>query len=207
MRKDKLYFLTFLSITLIYTAIAGIALHYLIKVSTHELLETHLEFSKKEAKTFSILVGQQLANGIEKDSVIVQIQRSLKGTDFEMGFLSMYDWSGRIVCHPDIKIVGQPASTNESFVSSVTDDLSPEGFDDLLKTRTDKGTSSDPGVLESEVIHLYPVKNSDWIVAAHVNIGNIDSQLSDMRRRFLYHIPGNGLSGHSFLCDYRSLAG
>jgi len=89
MRKDKLYFLTFLSITVIYIAIASVALHYLIKASTHELLETHLEFSKKETKTFATLVSHQLANGIQKDSVKSYIQTSLKGTDFEMGFLSM----------------------------------------------------------------------------------------------------------------------
>ena len=120
MRKDKLYFLTFLSIAVIYTAIAGIALQYLIKASTYELFEAHLKFSKKEAKSFAILVGYQLANGIPKDSVINYIQGSLKGTDFEMGFLSMYDWSGRVVCHPDIKKVGQQASTNESFVFEIT---------------------------------------------------------------------------------------
>ncbi|NAS10700.1 LytTR family DNA-binding domain-containing protein [Poritiphilus flavus] len=186
MRKDKLYFLTFLSIAIIYTAIAGIALQYLIRASTMEVLEAHLEFSKKEAKTFGILVGHQLSNGIAKDSVVDQIQQSLKGTDFEMGFLSMYDWSGRVVCHPDIKNVGQPASTNKSFVSSVTDDLSPESFYTLLHQRQElleSDVSEDEG-LESEVIHLYPVQNSDWIVAAHVNIGNISTQIGQISRRF-----------------------
>ncbi|MDB2606223.1 LytTR family transcriptional regulator [Zobellia sp.] len=181
MRKDKLYFLTFLSITVLYVAIASVALHYLIKASTHELLQTHLEFSKKEAKTFATFVSHQLANGVEKDSVISHIQTSLKGTDFEMGFLSMYDWSGRVVCHPDIKNVGQPASTSKSFVSSVTDDLSADSFSDLLKARQEELGDLDHN---SEVIYLYPVQNSDWIVAAHANINHISSQLSGVRKRF-----------------------
>lgn len=186
MRKDKLYFLTFLSITVIYIAIASVALHNLVKASTNELLATHLEFSKKEAKTFATLVSLQLANGIKKDSVINYIQTSLKGTDFEMGFLSMYDWSGRVVCHPDIKNVGQPASATESFVSSVTDDLSAEIFSDLLKARQKEFEESNVEVLDqnSEVIYLYPVQNSDWVVAAHANIKNISLQLSEIRKRF-----------------------
>jgi hypothetical protein len=186
MRKDKLYFLTFLSISVIYTAIAGVALHYLIKASTYELLEAHLEFSKKEAKTFATLLSHQLANGITKDSTISYTQTSLKGTDFERGFLSVYDWSGRVICHPDIKNVGQPASANKSFVSSVTDDLNPENFYDLLMASQEelvKNASENTGQ-ESEVIHLYPVQNSDWIVAAHVNVTNISSELEEIKRRF-----------------------
>ncbi|AKA36503.1 LytR/AlgR family response regulator transcription factor [Flagellimonas lutaonensis] len=186
MRKDKLYFLTFLSIAVIYTVIASVALHYLIRASAHELLEAHLQFSKKEAKTFGTLVSHQLASGIAKDSAVTHIQRSLKGTDFEMGFLSMYDWSGRVVCHPDINKVGQQASNNASFVTSVTDDLSPETFYDLLVERQKKLENNVSEGIEqvSEVIHLYPVQNSDWIVAAHVNIGNISLQLSEIRKRF-----------------------
>jgi len=70
MRKDKLYFPTFLSISIIYTAIASVALHHLIKASTHELLQSHLQYSKKEAKTFATLLSGQLANGITKDANI-----------------------------------------------------------------------------------------------------------------------------------------
>ncbi|WP_422079947.1 LytR/AlgR family response regulator transcription factor [Ulvibacterium sp.] len=183
MRKDKLYFLTFLSISVIYAVIAGVALHYSIKASTYELLEAHLEFSKKEAKTFATLLSHQLANGITKDSTISYTQTSLRGTDFERGFLSVFDWSGRVICHPDIKNVGQQASANKSFVSSVTDDLSPENFYDLLMVRQEE-LSKESTVQESEVIHLYPVQNSDWIVASHVNITNISSQLDEIKRRF-----------------------
>jgi len=186
MRKDKLYFLTFLSISVIYTAIASVALYYLVRTSTYELLESHLEFSKKETKTFATLLGHQLANGIAKDSVVGYAQTSLRGTDLERGFLSVYDWSGRIISHPDIKNVGQPASAHKSFVSSVTDNLDPNNFYDLLRERQKELTKTNAEDTEqnSEVIHLYPVQNSDWIVAAHVNISNISSQLEEMRRRF-----------------------
>ena len=36
----------------------------------------------------------------------------------------------------------------------------------------------------SEVIHLYPVQNSDWIVAANVNIISLNAQLDATRRNF-----------------------
>ncbi|PWL38694.1 transcriptional regulator [Flagellimonas aquimarina] len=182
MRKDKLYFLTFLSIAIIYAAIASVALHYLIKSSTHQLLESHLSFSKKETQTLATLIGYQLASSAPKDSVISNVQQSLKGTDLEMGFLSVFDWSGKVVCHPDIKRVGQPASSNNSFVSSVTDDLNANSFYELLIPRLEQLPDESEQV--SEVFHIYPVQNSDWMIAAHTNINAVSSKLDETRRRF-----------------------
>ncbi|MFD0861562.1 LytTR family transcriptional regulator DNA-binding domain-containing protein [Sungkyunkwania multivorans] len=186
MRKDRLYFYTFLSVALIYMIIASLAFRLLVKESTHRLLETHLEFNKKEAKSFAILVGQQLAYGISQDSIIDNIQQSLKGTDLKMGFLSMYDWSGKIVAHPDIKYVGQFASTNNAYVSSVTDDLSPENFYELLTADMENinVVSPEDSGDRSKVIFLYPIQNSDWIVAGHANISNIGLQIADFKRQF-----------------------
>lgn len=185
MRKDKLYFLTFLSITVIYAIIASVALHYSIKASTQQLLELHLEFSKRETQTMAMLIGRQLSHNHEKDSVIDQVQQSLQGTDLEMGYVSVFDWSGKVVCHPDIKKVGQPASSNKSFVSSVTDDLGADNFYELLQNRL-AGFSEEEG-LQSEVIHIQPVPNSDWMVAAHTNINLIAVKLDAIKRR-LYTI-------------------
>lgn len=186
MRKDKLYLLTFLSITVIYTAIASIALHYFIKTSTYELLETHLEFSKNEASTFATLIGHQLEDDSSKEELKAQIQNSLERTDLAIGFLSIYDWSGRVVCHPDIKKVGEPSNSSQSFVSSVTDNLDPESFYEKLHERqkvNNEITSNEIGA-NAEVIHLYPVENSDWIVASHTNITALSARLGKTKNRF-----------------------
>ena len=186
MRKDRLYFLTFISITVIYAIIASIALHYLTKSGTHTLLETYLEFSKNEAKSFATLVGQKTQMGISKDSIVQSVQQSLEETDTDIGYLSVLDWSGKIICHPDIKIVGQQAGSAKSFVSSVTDELTVESFYSQLnrKLKEDRASPSQASIKESEVIHLYPVRGSDWIVAANLGIDNISQSLKEMRNRF-----------------------
>lgn len=186
MRKDRLYFFTFLSVAVVYIIIVSIAFTYLLKESTYRLHETQLEFSKKEVKSFSMLVSQQLAYGISKDSVIDNIQKSLNGTDLQMGFLSIYDWSGKTIAHPDIKNVGQFASPNNAYVSSVKDDLSAEVFYNLLRAdlkKTPLNTEEDT-FDASKVIALLPIPNSDWIVAAHANIDNISAQTKGFKRQF-----------------------
>ncbi len=185
MRKDRLYFFTFLFIAASYLLIASIAFRYLVKESSYRLLETHLELSKKEVKSFAILVGQQLSYGISKDSIVGNIQQSLQGTDLQMGFLSMYDWSGKTVAHPDIKNVGQFASPTNAYISSVADNLNVQTFHDLLQEDLDEVDAAKANPIEdlSKVISLHAVQNSDWIVAAHVNIESIGSQMSDFKKQ------------------------
>ncbi|MEM9647306.1 MAG: LytTR family transcriptional regulator [Bacteroidota bacterium] len=183
MRKDRLYFLTFISIALIYALISSIALHYLNKSGTLTLLQTYMEFSKNEAKTFATLVSHQMSTNPNKEKVIQNVQQSLEETDQDIGYLSILDWSGKIVCHPDIKNVGRIAGASESFVSSVTEELTLTSFYEQLKTRMDEiGMANLEN--ESEVIHLYPVAGTDWIVAVHVGLDKIHLRLNELKNRF-----------------------
>ena len=69
MKKDKLYFLTFLSIAAIFLLVALIASQYFIKVSANQLIEVQVESSKREANEVANLIDFQLSSGIEKDVI------------------------------------------------------------------------------------------------------------------------------------------
>ncbi|GMN09038.1 hypothetical protein MTsPCn9_05060 [Croceitalea sp. MTPC9] len=186
MRKDRLYLMTFLAITLIFLVISSIAARYFVKFSVDKVLETQLEFSKREAREVASLLGTQLKNGIAKDTVIASLQKSIESTDRTTGFVSMFNWSGKIVCHPDIKIVGESISPEQSFVSSVSDDLTSNDFYSLLQNKEEVGGIRDfeDASQESEVVYLYPVEYSDWIIAAHANTREVMAQISDLKNKF-----------------------
>ncbi len=186
MRKDRLYFLTFISIAIIFVIISSIGIQYFIKSSTNKLLATQLEFSKREAKQISKLIEYQLLDGVSKEKTVINLQGSLESSKLEAGFISMFDWSGKIVCHPDIKNVGQKVSPNDSFVSSITDELTSNDFYELLKNKEEAGGVRDfeDEAQGSEVVYLFPVKNSDWIVAAHANTNKIAQQIGELRSSF-----------------------
>jgi len=186
MRKDRLYFFTFLSITVIFIIIAGVAVQYFVEVSANQLLDTQLESSKREAREIASLVGYQLENGVPKETVIANIQSSIEKTDIETGFVSMFDWSGNEVCHPDTKRVGSKVAPNQSTVSSIDEEMSSEDFYELLLNKEEVGGIRDfeNGETTSEVIYLYPVKNSDWIVGAHANMDKISNQIGSLRNKF-----------------------
>jgi len=186
MRKDKLYFLTFVSIAVIFVIISSIGIQYFIKSSTNELLATQLEFNKREAKQISKLIEYQLNEGISKEHTIANLQGSIESKKLEAGFISMFDWSGKMICHPDIKKVGRQVNPNDSFVSSINDELTSEDFYELLKNKQEVGGVRDfeDTAQGAEVVYLYPVKNSDWIIAAHANTKKIAHQITQLRKSF-----------------------
>ncbi|MEO1009653.1 MAG: LytTR family transcriptional regulator [Bacteroidota bacterium] len=185
MRKDRLYFYTFLAIMAIFLAIAGIASHYLLKASAQILLEAQLESGKREAKTLAHVLERQLANGQPQATVVEQVQEGITGTERENGYLSLFDWSGKVICHPDITQVGQPVSPDKSLATSVNNVIPIAVFLDLLKGHNKQENSGGT----SEIICLFPIKDSDWIIAAHANMDKLDSELQHLRTSF-YTILG-----------------
>jgi len=175
MRKDKLYLLTFLSVAILYSIMALLASSHFLKIGAQELIEARLAFGKKEARTFASLVGHGMGNDIPKDSFVAQIQENLQGTDGDHVFLSVIDWSGKVICHPEIQRLGQDAG--ETGVSSVEEGLSFEAFQKILQ-KTDRDQK------KSLVTFMLPIINSDWIVVSHTNLMTLDASLERLKNRY-----------------------
>ncbi|MDP3312159.1 LytTR family transcriptional regulator [Lutibacter sp.] len=170
-------------------------MNYLIKVSTSQFLEIQIESSQREAREFSNLVSFQIANGTHRDTIINNIQKSIEGTNIESGFICMFDWSGVEICHPDPQKIGKKVSPNESYVRPLDDGIDSEDFYQLLKNKEQRGGLREFSTnRSSEIIYLYPVKNSDWIIAAHANIDKIDKEINKLKVTFILVYLLTGIS-------------
>jgi hypothetical protein len=171
-------------------------MNYLLEISTNHFLQTQIESSKREANEISLLVQYQIENGLPKEVVINNLQKSIENTSTESGFVCMFDWSGIEICHPDPEKIGQQILPEESFVQpAIYSELDPQDFYDLLKNKTKSG-----GIREfseksrnSEIIYLYPVKGTDWIIAAHANIGHIEGRMQKMKTNFILAYAVSGI--------------
>lgn len=186
MKKDKLYLFTFISLFFVVYLIGYFSIRYFIDANTEKLLEIQMESSKREAKEFSNMISSQLLNGISKKDIIDNIQKSIENTNNETGFICMFDWSGKEICHPNIERVGKYVNPEESFISTISDDATSRDFFDYLKNKEEGGgkRSFVDKKRESEIIYVYPVKNSDWIVAAHANTYKIKEHISELKEKF-----------------------
>jgi len=176
MKKDRLYFLTFFSIAAIFLTIASFSLQYFIRVSVDQLLEVQVESSKREAKEIASLLDFQLSAGLDKEMMVENLQKIIENTDSETWFVNLFNWSGKEICHPDKTKVGQYVTSNELLLSSLKEKNNSDDFYDLFLGRE--------VISGSEIIFTVPVRNSDWIVGANVNIAKVSSQVKSLKKNF-----------------------
>ena len=178
MKKDKLYFLTFLSIAIIFLLVAAIASKYFIKASANQLIEVQVESCKREANEMASFIDYQLSQNTSKEDITKNIQKIIEKHKEDTWFLSVFNWSGKEVCHPDITKVGQQVNSNQTLLASLKEQNSSDDLYDLLVDKNDEKIG------KTEVIYIAPLKNADLIVAAHVSLNEITSQMSTLKNNF-----------------------
>ncbi|MBU3012112.1 LytTR family transcriptional regulator [Polaribacter vadi] len=176
MKKDKLYFLTFLSIAAIFLMVALFASKYFIKVSANQLIEVQVESSKREANEVAKLIDFQLSSGIKKEAIVTNIQEIIESSNANSWFISVFNWSGKEIANPDKTKVGQLVNSNQTLLTSLKEKNNSDDLYDLLVN-----SNADS---QSEIIHISPIKNADLIVAANVNIKSISTQMNTLKSNF-----------------------
>lgn len=178
MKKDKLYFLTFLSIAAIFLLVAMIASKYFIKVSANQLIEVQVESSKREANEVAKLIDFQLSSGIDKEIIVDNIQGIIENTNTDSWFISVFNWSGKEIANPDKTQVGQLVKSDQTLLESLKE---KNNSDDLYALLMDSSNKS-----SSEIIYITPLKKTDLIVAANVNIKSIAAQMNTLKNNFYF---------------------
>jgi len=184
MRKDKLYFLTFISISVIFLIIASFGVKYFIKISANQLIEVQLESSKREANEVSKLIHYQILGSIDRQTLINNVQNAIENTQNEASFICVFDWSGKQVCNPDITKVGQKVNSDQSLLKSLSEENSSDKLYDLLLNQKKEDDRISGINITSEIVYISPVKDSDLIVAAHVNLSKVSAQIRKLKTSF-----------------------
>lgn len=180
MRKDQLYLFTFIAISVIFLIVASFSVKHFIMESSDQLVAIQLESSKREADGFSRLISTQLSGGIRLDSVKMNIQSAIEKTEKMASFVSVMDWSGKQICHPDITKLGEMVNSNQNLLDALNEKDRTHKLYDILVSQK-KETDA---IVQSEVIYLSPVEGTDLIVAANFNLDKIISQTGLLKNRF-----------------------
>ncbi|WP_299715426.1 LytTR family DNA-binding domain-containing protein [uncultured Tenacibaculum sp.] len=180
MKKDKLYLFTVLSISVVFLIISIIGAKYFIKASANQLIEVQVETSKREANEIASIIDFQLSNNLNKEAVLENLQTTIAGTNSNAWFISVLDWSGKKVCYPDITKLGEIEKSNSNLLQSLKEKNNSEDLYDILVSNR----SEEQGKEYVEVIHTAPVKSTDLLIAANVNVSSIDKQLQQLKRNF-----------------------
>jgi len=180
MRKDHLYFLTFLAITIIFFIVASISIKHFVIESSDQLIAIQLESTKREADEVAQLINSQLENGIEATIVKTNTQKAIQKTQEMNSFVAVMDWSGKQVCHPDITKVGEKVQSNQKIIEALNQEDSSNQLYEILINQNNSKT----GEAQSEIVYLAPVASADLIVTANFNLEKIALQIEKLKKQY-----------------------
>ncbi|MBC9911104.1 LytTR family transcriptional regulator DNA-binding domain-containing protein [Chitinophaga varians] len=185
MKKTRLYLLTFAAIVLVAILAGWGALYYYYTGAREALFDQKMESGQREIRELGTLLEQQLQAGILPAVVIENLQKSIVNTDVQSEFVCMYNRQGIELCHPDPLLVGQKIGEKNSRLSGMGNS---RAFSDILKSgelRSGIRTFPEGANRSSEVVSVYPVKGTDWMLASHANVRVLKAQLDHLYQQFL----------------------
>lgn len=186
MNKIRLYIYSFLGISLTVLLISIISFKYIYTSAKTQLWKNKMESGQRECREIGKLLEQQLQNGIPPAKLIDQLQQSIVNTDAQSEFVCMYNREGIELCHPNPALIGQKINENNSrFLDK--NNGAPVPFSKVLQLgRANSGTRSFPQQAHrsSEIVNVYPVRGTDWMVAAHANTEVTREDFSNLYKQF-----------------------
>ena len=177
MKNYRFYFYTIISFSIFSVLVSVVGIPYLLKQNGISFLENEIESSQQQARQIALMSASAFDNKIEKDTIILSIKNIIENTDKQNIFISVFDWSGKIVSYPDNTRVGEKAEQESATARNMKNAITGEELYTYITSLNDSILSTK----KSEIIYLTPVASMDWIVAGHINISNVHSELNEWK--------------------------
>ncbi len=185
MKKVRLYIWTLAGISTVVLIVGALSFRYFYNSAKEALWNGKMESGQRESREVGRLLEQQLQSGLTQQKVIDNLQQSILNTDIQSEYICMYNQKGIELCHPNPALIGQKIEIGNSMILKNGDDMP---FSYLLqKGKANGGVRNFPAEKHrsSEIVNIYPVSGTDWMVATHANLGVLQNELNDLYRRFL----------------------
>lgn len=171
MKNYRFYLYTLVTLLVFSVCATFVGVDYLSRSYTIQVLDNEIRSAQQQAKDISIMTEGAFQNQIPKDSIASSLHKALKNSDEELAFISVFDWSEKIIAHPDHTLIGDKQAQTESEGLKLDFGIAPnagELFDFVQSLDITKEG-------QSEIFYIANIQSSDWIISAHLNIANINS--------------------------------
>ncbi len=173
MTKYKFYTYTTIGLSILFVMITMFVSFHFLRISTIANLDIEIEAVTRLTSQIASMAGNSLEKNNSKQDIISSIQEAIENTTEQNSFISVYNWSGKIVAYPNITKVGTKAKSN-ALITNLKTTLTGEELYTILLSRE----SSD-----EEIIYQQPIPSSDWIIAGHINTKSVTKRRDTFRNQ------------------------
>jgi serine phosphatase RsbU (regulator of sigma subunit) len=183
-KKFKLYLYTFLGVGLTIFLIGYFGINFSLKYIQRHYIQLQIDVNKRQAERMAYYIKNEIRMGLPLDSIRNEFQASIVGTEFDKGFLCMYDTKQKqLVCHPDANALG--VSFTKEFVFRNQNSDVELNISDLYSKKKPAGGIFVQGNMRTDIIYTIPIEGTNWFVNAHENINAISKEIKELRFRYI----------------------
>ncbi|WP_299364129.1 LytTR family DNA-binding domain-containing protein [Winogradskyella sp.] len=184
MKTNRFYLYSGLACVVLFTAFTIISSPLIIKSIAIPLVESEITSLKQNVDQVASLSSTYGSDETSKEDIKSIIQNWTENSHTNMHFISIIDWSGKIISYPEtIKINNIMDGTQSA--SSIKNVLSAE----TIYQQTINATS-----VTNEIAYMAPVAQTDWIIIGHFNTNKLNGLISIWKRNLYLFFTFLGLS-------------
>lgn len=184
MKNYPYYFYTVIGFIIIYAGIAFVVATSLSRANIESTLTRDLEAAQQEA-TILKSMSESVVDKAQKENLKTKIQKSISFSDNQFIFNSVLDWSGKYVCYPNKKEIGKTPPENNALQLEAQEELNGKILSEFVQQNDDQETSA--------IFLLTPVKDSDWIIASHINRAKVLTEATRFKNQIFLNLAILGL--------------
>lgn len=178
MKNFRFYLYITVSVILFFIVLTFIATPILVKSQTTDFLDSQIRAAQQDTKELAQLSAVFIDDEAGKSKVITGIQKGVVNSYNQTVFNSLIDWSGKILASPDVTLIGTQVKDDESLTSTMDNVITGEKLYNYIHTTKDSTAQS-----LSNVIHLELIPDSDMIIAAHLNLSDLQTVMTAYKQQ------------------------
>lgn len=183
-KSTKLYLYTFLGVGVIIFIFGFVGINVSMRYIQKNYIQLQVDVNKRQAERMAYFINKQIDKGITLDSIVVDFQASIEGTEHDKGFLCMYDTKQmQLISHPNVNAVGM--TFTKDFIFEDVNSDSKEYIGNLYETGKPAGGIFIQGDMRIDIIYTVPIKGTNWYLNAHENINAISEELKHLKFRYV----------------------
>ena len=167
MKNYRFYIYTLLTLLVFSITTTIIGVGYLSKSHTIQILENEIKSAQQQSRDIARMAEQSFQSEASKELIAGGIQSALENSDKENIFLCVFDWSEKLVSHPDVTLIGD--KQEQAGGMKLVLGQAPTGEELYYQMIS----SEKPKENNTEIFYIEAIENMGWIIAAHLNIEKV----------------------------------
>jgi len=181
--KANQYVYTFLGVSLSIFIIGFIGITLSLTFIERNYVDIQLDVNKRHSQSMAKLLENEVSMGLDLDTIRTRFQKSIEGTEYEKGFLCMFDTGdASLACHPNASMIGMVMPN--SFTFDLSSQVNISVPDRIIQGDAIAGLFYQ-GEMGTDIVHMEPIAGTPWLMAAHTNYDLIKKEFNLIRRNYI----------------------